>query len=203
MSGIPLLVEGAGLRALVVGGGAVAARKARALAESGASVRVVARAMGGEIAALAEREAGLTLETRDYRAGDVGDAELVVAATDDGATNAAVAAEARSLHRLVNVAGDPREGSFVTMAQHRAGALVIGVSAGGVPAAAARVRDEIAGRLDARYAEALELLAARRRELLDAGRGAEWRRLSAELLGESFCAEVEAGTFAGRLGACR
>ncbi len=203
MSGIPLLVEGGGLRALVVGGGAVAARKARALAESGARVRVVARTMGAEMLALAGERESLSLETRDYRAGDVGDAELAVAATDDRATNEAIAAEARALHRLVNVADVPGEGSFVTMAAHRSGALVVGVSAGGVPGAAARVRDEIATRFDAPYADALERLIVLRRDLLDRGRGAEWRRLSAALLDESFCAEVESGTFEARLAECR
>jgi siroheme synthase (precorrin-2 oxidase/ferrochelatase) len=44
VSGFPLLVEGAALPVLVVGGGPVAVRKANALAASGAKVRVVARA---------------------------------------------------------------------------------------------------------------------------------------------------------------
>ena len=42
MSGVPILVEGAALDVLVVGGGPVAVRKAAAFAAAGASVRIVA-----------------------------------------------------------------------------------------------------------------------------------------------------------------
>ena len=45
MSGLPILLEGTGLRVLVVGGGTVASRKAAVLLEAGARVRVVAPAL--------------------------------------------------------------------------------------------------------------------------------------------------------------
>jgi siroheme synthase (precorrin-2 oxidase/ferrochelatase) len=77
------------------------------------------------------------------------------------------------------------------MATHRAGALVVGVSAGGVPGAAARIRDAIAGRFDSRYARALADLAAIRRTLLDRGRATEWRSLSSGVLDAGFCQSVE------------
>ena len=199
MSGVPVLVEAAELEVLVVGAGAVAGRKAGVLCAAGARVRVVAPVIGEAVRALAE--AGrLTLVERPYAAGDVGHAELVIAATDDRAVNAAVAAEARAAHRLVNVADVAEGGSFATMATHRAGALVVGVSAG-VPAAAVRIRDAIAERFDDRYARALDRLAAERDGRLAAGDGPGWRRLSGDLLGRRFCDDVEAGTLAARLDA--
>jgi siroheme synthase-like protein len=198
VSGIPLLVEGRAVRALVVGGGAVAARKAAALADAGAAVRVVALAAGAPMRALAQ--AGrVALVERAYVPGDVGDAHLVVVATSDRAVNAAASEEARASCRLVNVADAPDEGSFATMATHRSGPLVVAVSAGGVPGAAARVRDALAERFDDRYAPALTSLAALRRRMLERGDGAGWRLAARALLASDFCDSVERGLLAERM----
>ena len=202
MSGVPLLIEAAALPALVVGGGPVAVRKASTLAAAGAMVRVVARDASAEMRALAE--AGrVVLDERSYDAADISDAVLIVAATNDRATNAAVADDARRLHRLVNVADAPESGTFANMATHRAGHLVVGVSAGGVPGAAARIRDAIAARFDSRYAAALELLGALRRSHLARGDGDTWRALSSSAVDEQFCDSVEQGTLDGRVSTWR
>ena len=202
MSGVPILVEGASLTVLVVGGGPVAARKAEAFAAAGASVRIVAIEPSPEVRALADTS-GVVLAERAYEAGDLGDATLVIAATSDRATNAAIAADARAATRLVNVVDAPREGSFATMAVHRAGGLVVGVTAGGVPGAAARVRDAIACRFDARYAGALDALATVRRELLDRGASSEWRALAADVIDDDFCDTVETDRLGARVAAWR
>jgi siroheme synthase-like protein len=192
------MLDGAQLRALVVGGGAVAVRKARALLDAGAQVRLVAPAV--DDAALAGPwDDRLTIERRPYAAGDVSDALLVVAATDRREVNARVARDARALGRLVNVVDAPEEGNCATAATHRAGDLTVAVGAGGVPAVAARVRDLVAARLDARYAASLDLLAALRRRLLAAGEGEAWREASRELVGADFCAVVESGALAERV----
>ena len=202
MSGVPLLVEVAALPVLVVGGGPVAVRKASTLAASGALVRVVARAATAEMRALAD--AGrVVLEERAYERADIADAVLVVAATNDRATNAMVSDDARRLHRLVNVADAPETGTFASMATHRSGHLVVGVSAGGVPGAAARIRDAIAKRFDRRYAAALELLGALRRSHLARGDAGGWRALSSRAVGEEFCDSVEQGTLDDRVATWR
>lgn len=190
MSGVPILVEGGALRALVVGGGPVAVRKAAAFAAAGASVRVVALAPSDDMRALAA-SGDVVLIERGYERGDIGDALLVIAATNDRAVNADIADDARAANRLVNVADAPESGTFATMAAHRSGALVIGVSAGGVPGAAARIRDAIAERFDGRYARALGQLAELRRTLIDRRQGTAWRALSVEVIGTRFCDAVE------------
>jgi siroheme synthase-like protein len=202
VSGVPILVEGASLRVLVVGGGPVAARKAEMFTAAGASVRIVALEPSAELRDLAGR-ADVALVERAYERDDIGDAALVIAATSDRATNAAIAADARGAARLVNVVDAPREGSFATMAVHRAGALVVGVSAGGVPGAAARVRDAIARRFDARYAGALDGLAVLRRALLDRGAATEWRALAADVIDDEFCTTVETEQLDARVAAWR
>jgi siroheme synthase-like protein len=200
VSGYPLLVEGARLRALVVGGGRVAARKTHALLAAGAVVRVVSPRIEPWLhAAASATPERLAILERAYRPGDVGDATLVIVATDSREVNAAVARDGHAAHRLVNVVDVPAEGNCATVAAHRAGALVVGVSAGGMPAAAARIRDELARRFDGRYAAALRELAALRGRLLGAGRRATWREALDDLVSEDFCAAVEGGTFDGRL----
>lgn len=202
MSGFPILVEGSAIDVLVVGGGTVASRKAAVLLDAGARVRVVAPQVSDALRALAGASRVLLIERR-YERGDIGDAHLVVAATDDRAVNAAVTADAHAAARLVNVADAPADGSFATMATHRSGALVFGVSAGGVPGAAARIRDVLASRFDARYARALEALSRLRRTLLDRGAAAEWRTRAAEVIDADFCERVENGAIVERVDAWR
>lgn len=190
MSGVPILVDGAGLRVLIVGGGPVAARKLAAFREAGARVRLVSPEATAEIRALSDAGEVAWLARR-YQPSDLGDAQLVVAATADRAVNAKVAADARAVYRLVNVADAPDDGTFTMMAVHRSGSLVVGVSAGGVPGAAARIRDAIARRFDGRYARALDRLATVRRTWLDRGEGARWRDFSRGVVGGEFCRTVE------------
>ena len=76
---------------------------------------------------------------------------------------------------------------------------MVGVSAGGVPGAAARIRDAIAARFDSRYAAALELLGALRRNHLARGDGGSWRALSSSAMDERFCDSVEQGTLDDRV----
>jgi siroheme synthase-like protein len=203
VSGYPVVLAGERLTALVVGGGAVATRKAGALLRAGARVRVVAQRVDPELRALGSEHASLEIAERAFATADLDDAMLVVAATDDRASNARIAREAQARRQLVNVADAPDEGSFVTPAQHRSGELLIGVTTGGVPRAAARIRDRIAGRFDRRYADALEALGALRSRLLRDGERATWRRASAELIGEDFCDAAEEGTLVRRVRAWR
>ena len=193
MSGVPILVDGAGLRVLIVGGGPVAARKLGAFLQVGARVRIIALEATSEVRARADAGEVEWL-ARGYQPDDVGDAQLVIAATDDRSVNAKVAADARAVYRLVNVADEPHDGTFTMMAVHRSGALVVGVSAGGVPGAAARIRDAIAQRFDGRYARALERLAGVRRSWLGRGEGARWRALSRGVVDGEFCRTVEENT---------
>jgi len=203
VSAYPVMLEGAGIAALVVGGGRVATRRALALLGAGARVHVVAPRLAGELDAAAAREPALTLARREYAVGDVGDATLVVAATDSREVNARVAADARALGRLVNVADAPADGNCAVPATHRVGDLVIAVFAGGVPTAAARVRDCIAARFDARYAPAIHGLRSLRARTLRERGTAAWRQAADALTGADFCAAVESGAFEERLAAWR
>ena len=199
MSAYPLVLEGSGLIALVVGGGRVALRKITALLESGARVHVVAPRIDSGIAALQAQSGSLRITREPYDPGQLGDALLVIAATSDPRLNAQIAEDARIRGRLVNVVDAPELGNCFTPAVHRAGDVVVAVSAGGVPNAAARIRDAIGERLDARYSEAVGELATLRRALLDEGRRDRWRDAADSLLAPDFCEQVESGRLVARI----
>lgn len=164
---------------------------------AGATVNVIAPTISGELREAADRNDRLRLHARDYAPGDIAEAVLVVAATDTPAVNERVVADARRAGKLVNRADAPGEGSFSTMAVHRAGDLTVGVVAG-VPRAASRVRDEIAKQFDQRYADALEFLVMARTALLARGEPDGWRALADDLVPPGFCDLVEGGDFERR-----
>ena len=191
------MLDGASIVALVVGGGTVAWRKARGLLDAGATVRMVAPDIAE--AGSAQGNERLTIERRAYTSDDIGNATLVIVATSSREVNARVARDARRAGRLVNVVDAPDEGNLTTPAVHRTGDLVIAVTAGRVPAVAARVRDAIAARFSERYADALARLSAVRASMLRAGERDRWRALSEHLIAADFCESVEQGRLPERL----
>ena len=201
MSAYPIALNGQRLRALVVGGGVVGTRKALALLEAGADVRVVAPEITAELARV-EAENRLAVLRAPYGPDALGDATVVIAATGSRDVNSTVAADARERGKLVNVADAPEEGDFHSMAVHRSGDLTIAVSTGGVPGAAARIRDSLATRFDTRYEQALAALHRMRTRLRAADTDA-WDRAASDLVGKDFCDVVETGSLPEKVAAWR
>jgi siroheme synthase-like protein len=196
----PIALHGERLTAVVVGGGSVGTRKAMSLVEAGAQVRVVSPEVTATLEE-AERARALTIVREQYTAEHLGRSMLVVAATDSREVNARVALDAHSSGKLVNITDYPDEGNFHSMALHRSGDVTIAVSAGGVPGAAARIRDAIAERFDARYERALSALRGLRSRLLASGD--EWGDAAPKLVGDDFCSSVEDGSFADKVDSWR
>lgn len=201
MSALPIALNGERVRALVVGGGSVGTRKALALLEAGAHVRVVAPEVSAQLAN-AESTNRLMVRREAYGPEVFSDETVVIAATSSREVNSRVAADARSRGKLVNVVDSPEEGDFQSMALHRSGDLTVAVSTGGVPGAAARIRDALAGRFDARYERALSTL-RRLRMQLRAGGDDAWERAATELIGSDFCESVEDGSLPDKVAAWR
>ena len=120
----PIFLDLQGRPAVVVGGGRVAARKAAALVEAGARVRVIAPRLVPELQAH-------QVERRSYRPGDLRGAVLAFAATNDRRVNHAVAVEATRRRIPVNVADSLEECTFIVPARVSRGGLEIAVSTGG------------------------------------------------------------------------
>lgn len=116
----PLFIDVDGKRAVLIGGGSVAERRAAVLRRFGMKVTVVAPELRGAFP-------GAEHLARPYMPGDLAGAALAVAATDDRAVNAAVAAEARALRIPVSVADRPEECTFFFPAVCEGGDLIAGV----------------------------------------------------------------------------
>ena len=201
MSDFPIALHGERVTAVVIGGGSVGTRKALALAEAGVQVRVVSPEITSGLEE-AERGRRLTVLRESYRAEQLDGATLVIAATDSREVNARIAVDAHSRGRLVNITDFPHEGNFHTMALHRSGDVTIAVSAGGVPGAAARIRDAIAERFDARYGRAISALRGLRSRLI-AGGNEPWHDAAPKLLADDFCSSVEDGSFSQKVDSWR
>ena len=142
--GYPLLLRVADRAVLVVGGGAVATRRAQGLVAAGARLVVVAPVV-------IERLRGLAAEVRqrEFRADDLDGVMLVLACTDVPKVNAAVHAAASGRGLWCLRADDAAVSDAWVPAVHRTGDTVVAVSAGGAPARARALRDRIAALLDA------------------------------------------------------
>ncbi len=159
---LPISLRPNGRRAVIVGGGDVAARKAESIAAAGFPILIVAVRIGERLRAL-PIESGSSLAERAYETRDVTDAAFVIAATDDAEVNARVVADAHAANVLVCDARNAALGDFTMPATQRMGELTIGVDSGGdAPAFARRVAREIAASLGEPYARALERLATMR-----------------------------------------
>jgi precorrin-2 dehydrogenase/sirohydrochlorin ferrochelatase len=161
---LPILVDLAGRGCLVVGGGAVASRKAETLLDAGARVVVVALRFDESLARRAETTPELDLVHRAYRPSDLDGVVVAFAATDDPELQERVSRDARAAGVLVNAVDDPERCSFVMPAILDRSPLVIAVSTSGEsPALARRVRDDVDRALGREYDAALARLATLRR----------------------------------------
>jgi uroporphyrin-III C-methyltransferase / precorrin-2 dehydrogenase / sirohydrochlorin ferrochelatase len=135
----PLMLDLTGRRAVIVGGGRVALRRAQALLAAGALVRVIAPRVDPALTGLE-----LTVSRREYRDGDLAGAWLAHAATNDPAVNARVAADAQHLRIWCVRADDAAASAAWTPAVTRDGEITVAVTAGGDPERAKRLRAAIA-----------------------------------------------------------
>jgi precorrin-2 dehydrogenase / sirohydrochlorin ferrochelatase len=161
----PIFLNLDGKRCVVVGGGAVANRKARKLLQARAEVVAISPEVKPELESVATE-----VHRRPYRAGDLEGASLVFAATNLREVNAAVTREARGRGIPVNVADEPSEGDFALPSVLRRGQLQVAVSTGGAsPTLARRVRYELESAFGSEWAGVVEALGRARRD----GRRAE------------------------------
>jgi siroheme synthase-like protein len=164
----PVSLDVSGRPCLVVGGGRVAARKARTLLDCGATVTVIAPSICGEIEALLPSIHAV--ERRPYRTGDVSTFRLVVTATGIPEVDGAVYAEAEAAGVWTNSADDRAHSSFILPAVHRDGSVTVSVSTGGLsPALASWLRTRLAAEGGDGLGTLAQLLGDAREQLKRAG----------------------------------
>jgi siroheme synthase-like protein len=164
----PVSLDVSGRSCLVVGGGKVAARKARTLLDCGADVTVIAPSLSAEMDAIVPSL--VALERRPYGRGDASAFRLVVTATGDPEVDGAVYADADAAGIWVNSADDRAHSSFILPAVHRDGAVTVAVSTGGrSPALASWLRTRLAAQCGDGLGTLAQLLGDAREHLTRAG----------------------------------
>jgi uroporphyrin-III C-methyltransferase / precorrin-2 dehydrogenase / sirohydrochlorin ferrochelatase len=143
----PLMLDLSGRRAVVVGGGPVAARRVRGLLDAAAEVVVVAPELCEDLAVLTGDQQVSWLP-REYAAGDLDGAWVVQTATGDVSTDAQVAAEAEAAGIWCVRASDATHSAAWTPATARVDDVTIAVSAGRDPRRARAIKDRIATQLE-------------------------------------------------------
>jgi precorrin-2 dehydrogenase len=171
----------AGRRCLVVGGGAVAGRKARSLLLCLASVTLVApeahEALGmlsadGTIAGIEGDP--FDVQLRPYRSGEAAEYSLVVTATGVAEVDAAVASDAERAGVWVNSADDAANCTFILPAVERRGPVTVSVSTSGTSPALARwLKNRIAGSIGPGIEDLASLLEEGRQLVHREGRSTE------------------------------
>ncbi len=173
-----------GKRCIIIGGGAVAARKLTALCQAGACVTAVAPDFCGELLETA-RLYGCQLVRANYTPKHVERAFVVVAATDDAAVNRQITADAPC---LCNNITEPELGNFTVPSSFRRGDITVALATGGMPAFTRRLRELLQRTVTPELADFNDFL-RRQRALVrqipsnPAQRTAFWRRtLNDEIL---------------------
>jgi uroporphyrin-III C-methyltransferase/precorrin-2 dehydrogenase/sirohydrochlorin ferrochelatase len=195
MQTLPIFAKLRGRRCLVVGGGAVAARRVEQLLGAGARVAVVAPELGERIADWAAEGRIEAIEGR-FEASLIEDCWLVVGATGNHDVNREVAAAAEAARRLCNIVDEPELCSFIMPAIVDRDPVTIAISsAGSSPVLSRWIKGLIEETLPNRVG-ALAALAGRFRERVRAtlpdidDRRRFWQSI--------FASEVATLSFAGR-----
>ena len=153
-------------RAVLVGGGSVAARRALALLDAGVHLTTISPAFCDEFPDPAQYPA-LNLVARPFIPGDLQGAFLAIAATNDMAVNHQVWSEAIQLGILVNVVDDPAHSNFIVPAVVQRGEVKIAITTGGgSPALARRLRECLEKTIGPEYGDLAALLAELRPEII-------------------------------------
>lgn len=161
----PLLLDLRGRLCVVIGGGTIATGKVEGLLEAGAWVTVIAPELSPALTALVESGRVRHL-ARAYQPGDMAEAFLAIAATDDRGANAAVWEEANARNLLFNAVDDVPHCNFIAPSILRQGDLTVAISTSGkAPALAVRLKERLAREIGPEYAAFLHLAGALREDL--------------------------------------
>lgn len=143
MAKYPIYLELAERPAVVIGAGAVAARKVKSLCDAGAKVTVIAKAVKDDFLGYC-KELKFQLITEDYSKGFLENAVIVIASTNDEELNREIYNDCRSLGVLCNVVDVPELCDFYVPATFNRGNLQMAIGTDGCcPAYSAYLRKKL------------------------------------------------------------
>lgn len=163
MKRLPVFLALEARKALVVGGGPVAFRKIKKLAAAGAQVRVVAPRIDERISKIP----GIVAERREFAPSDIAGMSLVVAATDDPATNENISQLCATAGVFINRVDDAENSALIFGAGIDRGPVSVAVTTGGKsPLLSKWLRDKIAASIPAGLERAAERISKIRKQII-------------------------------------
>jgi uroporphyrin-III C-methyltransferase/precorrin-2 dehydrogenase/sirohydrochlorin ferrochelatase len=190
MDYLPICLKVQGSPVLLVGGGAVATRKARLLLRAGAQLTVLAPELDQELQKCAESGELTWLEAK-YRESALEGQSLVVAATSDSKVNLLVSEHARARSLPVNVVDSPELCTFIFPSIIDRNPLLIAVSSSGKsPVLARLLKRQIESLVPAGYGRLANWLGKLRNKVKDAVPDDRARRALWENIVEGSTAEL-------------
>lgn len=171
----PIMLKLEGKKVVVVGAGTVAERKVFGLLGTGAQIMVISPAATNELKKLADKRK-IVWQPKPFSDGDIKDAFMIFAATNDRKINQSVR-KAAGNHQLVIIADNLGESDFHVPARFQRGRLSIAVSTGGAsPILASKIRTQLEHHFDDSYEDYLEFLFSARQWILKEGMEASCKR---------------------------
>ncbi len=190
MRHLPVFLELDGKAAVVVGGGAVAARRAEHLVRAGARVTTFATSLTDDFRELIDAP-NFRHEARDPRPWDFKGSMLCFVAVEDERLAAEAGAAARGAGALVNVADRPQLCDFIMPSIVDRSPLVIAISTGGASPILGRM-------LKARLESSIPAAYGRLADLMGGFRGAVAKAIASPIMRRRFWETVLEGPIAER-----
>ncbi|MDD5327853.1 MAG: bifunctional precorrin-2 dehydrogenase/sirohydrochlorin ferrochelatase [Phycisphaerae bacterium] len=167
MAKYPIFLELGNRRAVVVGGGAVAMRKAQTLLAAGARLVVVSKDVDDALSALCQGGNAEIIKA-GYSKSYIAEAVLVIAATSDEQLNKQIYKDCQELEILCNVVDSPELCDFTVPAVVKRGDLQIAIGTEGhCPAYAGHLRKKLEQSITLQHGEFLAELEDLRKRIIE------------------------------------
>jgi precorrin-2 dehydrogenase/sirohydrochlorin ferrochelatase len=183
MAKYPIFLELAGRRAVLIGGGAVAVRKAQALLAAGSRLVVVAEHVDDMLTALCTRSDAKLIRSK-YSKNYLTGAVIAIAATNNQQLNRRIYKDCQELEILCNVVDQPELCDFFVPAVVKRGDLQIAIGTEGYcPAYAGHLRKKLEQTFTNKHGEFLaDLETLRKRIIKDVPNPADRKALLGKLV---------------------
>jgi precorrin-2 dehydrogenase/sirohydrochlorin ferrochelatase len=143
MSKYPIYLEVSSRRVVIIGGGAVATRKAQVLLDAGARLVIVSQKIDDVLTNLCRGTNAELIKSR-YSKNYLAGATLAIAATNDHTLNKQIYKDCQELEILCNVVDEPELCDFFVPAVVKRGDLQIAIGTeGNCPAYAGHIREKL------------------------------------------------------------
>ena len=167
MAKYPIFLELTGRRAVVIGAGAVALRKAQSLLDAGARLVVVSEHIDSAMTTLCQ-QANAELVRSKYSKDHLVGAALVIAATSNRQLNERIYKDCQEVEILCNVVDQPQLADFFVLAVVKRGHLQIAIATeGDCPAYAGHLRKKLEQIFTVQHGEFLAQLKTLRKLIIE------------------------------------